>query len=537
MRRIVVVVVLGLVVGVWPAASGVAHGSTATQAASARSLQADFNNDGADDLAVGVPLENVGAIVGAGAVNVLYGSASGLTGTGSQLFSQDTPGVPGAAETDDGFGFALATGDFNHDTFADLAVGSPGEAVGTIAGAGAVNVLYGSASGLTGTGSQLFTQVGSAAETGDQFGSALATGDFNHDTFADLAAGAPFEDVGASAAGAGAVSVLPGSAGGLTITGGRLFTQVGSAAESDDGFGFALATGDFNNDTFADLAAGAPFEDVGASRADAGAVSVLPGSAGGLTTTGGQLFTQVGSAAETGDQFGFALATGDFNNDTFADLAVGSPGEAVGTIAGAGAVSVLPGSAGGLTTIGGRLFTQVGSAAESDDGFGFALATGDFNNDTFADLAAGAPFEDVGASRADAGAVSVLYGSAGGLTTIGGQLFTQVAGAVETDDGFGFALATGDFNHDTFADLAASAPFEDVGSAADAGAVSVLPGSASGLTTTGGQLFTQDSPGVPDSAEELDFFGFTLATGDPAPAAAASASGPSSRTRRTAPSR
>ena len=106
MRRIVVLLVLGLVVGVWPAASGVAHGSTATQAAPARSLQADFNSDGADDLAVGVPLDNVGTVVGAGAVNVLYGSATGLTGTGSQLFSQDTPGVPGNAEVDDGFGFA-----------------------------------------------------------------------------------------------------------------------------------------------------------------------------------------------------------------------------------------------------------------------------------------------------------------------------------------------------------------------------------------------------------------------------------------------
>jgi hypothetical protein len=108
MRRTVAVLVLVLV-GVWPAASGAAHGSTARQAAAARSLQADFNNDGADDLAVGVPLDSVGAMVGAGAVNVLYGSAGGLTGTGGQLFSQDTPGVPGVSEADDGFGFTLAT--------------------------------------------------------------------------------------------------------------------------------------------------------------------------------------------------------------------------------------------------------------------------------------------------------------------------------------------------------------------------------------------------------------------------------------------
>jgi hypothetical protein len=231
------------------------------------------------------------------------------------------------------------------------------------------------------------------------------------------------------------------------------------------------------------------------------------------------------------------LAAGDFNGGTFADLAVGTPFEEVSGAAGAGAVTVLYGSATGLTGTGSQLFTQVGGRVEADDDFGFALAAGDFNGDTFADLAAGAPFEDVD-STLDAGAVSVLPGSANGLTAVGGQLFTQVGGRVEADDDFGFALAAGDFNGDTFADLAAGAPFEDVDSTLDAGAVSVLPGSAGGLTAVGGQLFTQDSPGVPGSAEEVDIFGYTLATGDPGPAAtsapAASASGPSSRTRKTA---
>jgi hypothetical protein len=535
MRRLAVVLVLGLVVGVWPAASGVAHGS-ATQAAPARSLQADFNNDGADDLAVGVPFENLGGIVAAGLVNVLYGSPAGLTGTGSQAFTQNSSGVPDSAEEGDVFGFALASGDFNGDTFADLAIGAPGESIGTRFAAGAVNVLYGSPAGLSGTGSQFFTQVAGAVETDDEFGSELAAGDFNADTFADLAAGAPFEDVG-SRVDAGAVSVLSGSAGGLTAVGGQLFTQVGSAAENGDVFGSALAAGDFNADTFADLAAGAELEDA-FGTVDAGAVSVLPGSAGGLTPVGGRIFTQVGSAAETDDEFGFDLAAGDFNADTFADLAAGAPFEdAFGTV-NAGAVSVLPGSAGGLTAVGGRIFTQVAGAIEPDDLFGFALAAGDFNADTFADLAAGAPFEDAG-SRVEAGAVSVLPGSAGGLTAVGGRLFTQVAGAVETGDEFGFALAAGDFNADTFADLAAGAPFEDVGSRVEAGAVSVLPGSAGGLTAVGGQLFTQDSPGVPGDAEASDAFGFALATGEPGPAATASASpsGPSSRTRTTAPSR
>ena len=41
------------------------------------SLQADFDNDGFVDLAVGAVFEDVGSVGGAGAVNVLYGSAGG----------------------------------------------------------------------------------------------------------------------------------------------------------------------------------------------------------------------------------------------------------------------------------------------------------------------------------------------------------------------------------------------------------------------------------------------------------------------------
>jgi FG-GAP repeat len=492
MRRTALVVGLFLVVAAVTGSPAVAQPT----ASSPSDVAADFNHDGFADLAVGVPGENDIA----GAVNVLYGAGSGLSGTGGQVFFQ----VGGTAEFRDRYGSALAAGDFNGDGFADLAAGASGEDVGSVDDAGAVSVQYGSANGLTTSGGRLFTQLGSAPETQDWFGWALAAGDFNHDGFADLAVGAPYESVGSIFA-AGAVSVLYGSPSGLTTSGGRLFTQVGSPVEDGDQFGWALAAGDFNHDGFSDLAAGAPGEGVG-SAAGAGAVSVLPGSAAGLTATGGQMFSQVGGAVESGDQFGAALAAGDFNHDSFADLAAGAPSERVGRTVDAGAVSVLPGSAAGLTAAGGRLFTQVGGLPENFDVFGFALTAADFNHDGFADLAAAAPLEDVG-TLDGAGALSVLYGSAGGLTTTGGRLFTQVGGLVEAGDEFGEQLASGDFDHDGFADLAAAAPTEDVGTVSQAGAVSVLPGSAGGLTSSGGRLFTQNSPGVPGTAETFDQFG------------------------------
>ena len=108
MRRMVVVLVLVLVATIWPGMNGIALGSATMSAAAARSLQADFNNDGFADLAVAAPFEALGTIVEAGAVTVLYGTATGLTGIGSQLFTQDTPGVGSNAEDFDRFGSVLA---------------------------------------------------------------------------------------------------------------------------------------------------------------------------------------------------------------------------------------------------------------------------------------------------------------------------------------------------------------------------------------------------------------------------------------------
>jgi hypothetical protein len=108
---------------------------------------------------VGVPGEDVGTIVDAGAVNVIYGSPRGLTAAGNQLWTQDSQGIKDLAEAEgERFGAALAAANFGEGSPADLAVGVPGEDVGTIVDAGAVNVLYGSASGLTAAGNQLWHQ-------------------------------------------------------------------------------------------------------------------------------------------------------------------------------------------------------------------------------------------------------------------------------------------------------------------------------------------------------------------------------------------
>jgi hypothetical protein len=357
----------------------------------------DFDADGYDDLAVGVPDEDVGApaVENAGVVHILYGSAAGLSSAGNQLWSQDSVGVEGKIEELDFFGAALATGDFDGDGYADLAIGVPQDWISRVLHVGAVNVLYGSGTGLTAAGNQIWhqdtTDVLDDAEYADSFGGDLAAGDFDNDGRDDLAVGVSGEDLDKPAVGdAGAVSLLYGSAGGLTAVGNQLWHQgragILDVAESDDFFGATLTAGDFNGDGHDDLAVGTPYENISMGIAgDAGAVNVLYGSGSGLSAAGNQFWHQdtagVSDVSELGDRFGYALAAGDFDGNTYDDLVIGVPHEDLGTpnIGDMGMVHVLSGSAAGLVIRGAdQVWSQdvadVAGLGGPGDLFGYALA-------------------------------------------------------------------------------------------------------------------------------------------------------------------
>ncbi|HEU5092141.1 MAG TPA: hypothetical protein VFT30_05615, partial [Nitrospira sp.] len=185
----------------------------------------DFDGDGFGDLAVGVPDEDdedpvAGTTdVDAGAVQILYGSSTGLTAARNQIFTQRSPGILDVTEPGDKFGSVLAAGDFNGDGQSDLAIGIPLEDVGDLPNAGAVSIIYGSTQGeitvnggLTSTDDQFWTQdsvqgfseIQEQADALDRFGASLAVGDFDGDLrrsapatskTSDLAIGVPFEDV------------------------------------------------------------------------------------------------------------------------------------------------------------------------------------------------------------------------------------------------------------------------------------------------------------------------------------------------------
>lgn len=133
----------------------------------------------------------------------------------------------------------------------------------------------------------------------------------------------------------------------------------------------------------------------------------------------------------------------------------------------------------------------------------------DFNGDGIADLATGRPDGMVG-NQSTAGWVTLLYGGDNGSATLT-QDTPGIPGVAEDDDRFGEQLAIADTNLDGCGDLVVSAPEEDLGSAIDAGAVWVIPGSPSGLDYQNAYVLHQDSPGFPGVSETGDFFGSALA--------------------------
>lgn len=440
----------------------------------------DFDADGFADSAVGAN-EWFDGTVPAGRVYVHYGSVDGLLGRTlrTQAFDLRSLGLGYPAQSYAWYGVAMAGGDFNTDGYCDLAVSASSQSIGSAAVTGLLTVVYGSPRGLVlehtraegaAPPPQAITQADLGDDTGanDLFGAAMAAGDFDGDGFTDLAVSAAGETVG-SVPLAGVVHVIFGSPKGLQTVRPAAETHTQRTldgpdeVEERDRFGSTLAAADFDRDGYCDLAAGAPAE---SDPEGMGRITLLYGHPDGLGTEAARSRqideNTIGGPSSRGIHgFAWALAAGDFDDDGFPDLAIGSPTDRDPDQDIVGRVHVLFGSANGLSTARFQVFGQdtpgIADEAEAWDYFGAALAAGDFDADGIDDLAVTATGEEPSGAPAAEGLVHFLPGSPAGLTAEGSL---AVAGypSPHTASEFGFSIATGDFDGDGRTDACVGSP-------------------------------------------------------------------------------
>ncbi|GAA2760762.1 integrin alpha [Actinopolymorpha rutila] len=240
-------------------------------------------------------------------------------------------------------------------------------------------------------------------------------------------------------------------------------------------------------------AIGIPGEDLG-TQPDAGAVEVRYAD--------GRHQILYPSGYHAGDRFGTAVAVLDVDGDSVSDLVVGAPGRDVGTAADAGAVYLYRGSSTGLHLW--KVLTQgsggVPGPAQAGAAYGSTLFAYPGSSSTPASLTVGAPRWDVGGA-VDAGAVTVLSLPRSGDPTVSGTILTEnspeLGSSAQAGDRLGAAVQ---------GSWALGAPGRTVNGAKGAGAVYVRIDPKVAAYT----MVSQDTPGMPGTAEPGDGFGSAL---------------------------
>jgi Ca2+-binding RTX toxin-like protein len=468
----------------------------------------DFNGDGFDDMIIGAPFVDGPGGQYAGASYVVFGAAGGIATPLDLDLLVGTNGfrIEGIDTLDNAGRSVSGGGDINGDGFADLIIGAPFAYPGAYQN-GETYIIYGHA------GPFLSPSISASAGTTltDSFGALMGlavshAGDVNGDGLADLIAsnGAHAYVVYGDAALADPfeLSALPATDG---------FHLFGTSPS--DTYSVSDA-GDINGDGFDDVI-------VGTKTVGVGQAHVVFGGPGGayssidlttLSTTIGAgppgFRLTVGTAAN-GLGLGYSVSgAGDVNGDGFDDLIIGAPYSAAHDDPEAGVAYVLFGKAGGWTSVVNldTLSATEGfriDGGEADNRMGVAVSgAGDVNADGYADMLVGTQYGGVDPGFAPDGQTYLLFGHAGGFSTIDLTSLDDDVG-VRLDGGFSIAsvAAAGDINGDGFDDFMIGAPNQSFSYGAAFGLTYVIYGSD---LFSGPATGSYDVAGTPGDDQGLD---------------------------------
>lgn len=440
----------------------VAVGSRFNSAGTSVAFIGDFNGDGHEDIAVGVPGNSANGRR-AGAVDLYLSNHEAARVDGSpdcRLFG----GAPYESA-----GWAVsAAGDVNADGYDDVIVGSKASGA-SVNDEGVAWIVHGGVNlpVMVNLGTDAAAEL-HGARTGDQFGMSVAgVGDVNGDGFGDVAVGAPGADP--TGVDAGAVFVFYGPVLGALAASQADVVRMGEGAGDRAGAAVA-ALGDVDGDDLPDIGVGAP--EWGPGLSEDGTVYVLSGASlrPGLSSLAGADLLLRGATRE---RFGASLATaGDTNDDGRMDLWVGAPR---GLLAQRGAVYLFQGSDAFVGEVEAASVWQARvRGATSHDLFGAAVAGGaDLDADGSTDLLAGAPSAD--GEMLGSGAAWVVLGPFDGdvlVSTAEGWYGGPMYGA---RTGSAVAMSV-DASCDGFGDWMIGSPGVGIGARAEGGAVSVFYG-------------------------------------------------------------
>jgi hypothetical protein len=413
----------------------------------------DFTGDGQSDLVIGNAGASVNGMANAGSVYIALGVRT-------------TPGLrtllPGDAASENFYGTAIASaGDVDGDGFADLAV-----AAQLADQSGRVYLHRGGTSWPADTPSQ--TLQNPEGQTIAFFGSALVGGDLDGDGRADLVVAAERQSDPATSEGRVFIYRGQSSPTGLATMPSWILSN--PAHQANGHFGSSLAIGDFDGNGHADLAIGADTQDL------VGRVFVYASGPDGVRSPPSA--TLDAPAAVTGAGFGTPLATGDFDGDGYADLAVSAAQEDIGGLNAVGRVYLYHGGPAGIADRSAPWRILDNPTGQMITFYGIVLAVADFNGDGVDDLAVSAPYHDSAKGR-----VYVYHGASDGLPSTPSTTLSDPVPA-NNNDFFGRVLATGDRSSaDGIGDLFVGAPREN-------GVIYLFNGASGGLPETTTSMIT-----------------------------------------------